>query len=222
MIDLRRNQLEQILTQARQFLQTEPIPRMHSQVDPEKAFTTPAFGDVATFDDFLNTKDKKGKRYLDEISVALNKCQALLQAAEMYSDVRSEQRADLHRELLARKDALTEEIERFASHGISPDEKQAFTSDVRSLQDFVQIKGFGMDKPLPTPKSVSKKMERELSGAGKEVVQCKRCSAYVEISGTPPATLPGQVGPKLLVPEVYCPVCGHPIARGTSAERVRI
>lgn len=221
MIDLRRVQLEQILAQAKEFLQTEPIPRMHSQVDPEKSFSGPTLGDYPT-DDFLDAKDRRGKKYLLELSQAMDRANALLQAFQMYSDVRSEERADLHTQLLNRKTALIEEIERFDSHNISPDEKQAFTSDVRSLQDFVQIKGFGMDKPLPTPKSVSKKMERELSGAGKEVVQCKRCSAYVEISGTPPATLPGQVGPKLLVPEVYCPVCGHPIARGTGAERVRI
>lgn len=87
MIDLRRTQLEQILAQVRTFLKSPPIPRQHAQVDPEKSFTTPAFGDAPKFDDFLNTKDKRGKKHLLEISRAVDRANALLQALSMYSDV---------------------------------------------------------------------------------------------------------------------------------------
>lgn len=156
MIDLRRNQLEQILTQAKDFLKSEPIPRMHSQVDPEKSFSGPTLSDYPT-DDFLDRKDRRGKKYLLELSRAVDRANALLQAVGMYSDVRSEERADIYTELNNRKTALTEEIERFGSHGISLDEKQAFGSDVRTLQNFIETRGFGMGQPLPGAKPIPRK-----------------------------------------------------------------
>lgn len=207
MIDLRTIETKRLFAEIRQFLGRSPIPRSQS-----------IRSDLLKLDGF--DEAHLGPEYRQKLARAIRGCDAYLTRLKTHRATIVGY-GDLVKDLLERKNGLIREIEQFEIFTLKPGEKEAFSSDVRSLQDAIDNRGFGMDQPLPSPKPTPRKMQQDLSGANEKIVQCKQCSAFVRIHDVPPDVV-GRPGPKLLIAQVYCPICGHVIGRGSTTQRVRI
>jgi len=137
--DQRRSAAQSIAMQARLFLKSDPIPRSDLGSDPERNFLPAGHsqGSVAGFDGFLDKKDSRGKTYLKDLSVALDRCLSFLQALRFYEDQKGLAFNDLKTELLSRRIGLEKEIEKFEDQGLK---MRTFGSNVESAQALVRLK----------------------------------------------------------------------------------